>query len=183
MGIFLLQLCVLKSVDQCKFFLFHALNIKLVLGLLHLFPRKLLLKSHPCTVLTFHEVHLALLCCRLLLRLDHVLHVAGAILFSLPLLHVSLPSLLLLSLCLIRSLLLLDSRCHLAVIDGFIGLRFLLLIVLASHLLVHLLLAQALIFGLLVHHVALALRNDLVGTLARFINLLVHLQSHNQNGG
>ena len=118
---------------------------------------------------------MALLCRRLLLSLDHILHVTGTVLLGLPLLHVPLPGHLLFSLGLIRHLLLLNGRIHLAVIDGFVGLRLLLLVMFASHLLVHLLLAHALILRLLVHHVALALGDNLVRSLARLINLLVHL--------
>ena len=175
MGALLHHLCVLKSIDECKLFLLHALHIKLVLVLLHVLPGELLLEGLPSAALAFHQVYLSLFRSLLLLRLNHILHVTGTILFILPLLHVTLPCLLLLGLGLIRHRLLLHGCVHFAVIDCLVSLVLDLPIVLTFHFFIHLLLAEALLLSMLVHDVALALGDNLVGTLARLINLLVYL--------
>ena len=111
-----------------------------------------------------------------------MLHVLGAGLLLGTLLVVSQASHLFLGLCFHGSLLLSSSSVHFTVRHGIICILLGSLVHLALHRLVHILLAQALLLGLLVHDVALALRHDLIGALPRLINLLYHLPQSIRNG-
>lgn len=111
----------------------------------------------------------------MLLRIDHVLHVPGSVLFLAALLLVPLPNGFFLSLGLHRSLLLALRGGILALHDSFICHLLAHQVLLAPTMLVHLLLAEALLFGLLSIYISLPLGDYLASSLTRFINLLHNL--------
>jgi len=178
---FLHQLCVLQSIDEFELFTLHFSHVRLILRLLFSLARHLLLQLLPGAILALHHVEFALLGSLLLLRIDHVLHVSGSVLLLAPLLLVPLPNGFFLRLRLHRGLLLALHRRHLALHDSFICHLLAHQVILALPLLVHLVLAEALLFNLLNIDVPLPLGDDLAGSLTRFINLphdfaLFHLE-------
>jgi len=146
-----------------------------VLRLLRSLLLQFRLKLLPSTVLTLHQVHLTLLVRLLFLGLNHVLHVASTLLLLLPLFVVAHPGHLLLSLGLERHVPLFVDCVHFAVVDCLVSNLLVSFVTLAFHFFIHALLLVTLLFRLRVHHVALALRDDLSGTFASLINFLVNL--------
>ena len=126
-------------------------------------------------VLSLHEVELALLSCLLLLPLDHIFHVASTLLFHCPLFFVHLASSLFLLFSIICDHLLLLLRRVLTILHSLITLLLRGAIHLAFHSLIHLLLAHAILFGVLRHDVPLPLTDDLIRSLPRLIDLLDNL--------
>ena len=122
---------------------------------------------------------------RLLLLLhDHVLHVLSPLVLLALLLHVSLPNSFFISFRFQSCLLLPLLRAHLAISDSLVRLLLASPVLLPLNILLHLLVLEALLFLLLSIDVPLALRYDLAGTLAGFINFLhdlalLHFQESN----
>jgi hypothetical protein len=169
------QLCILQSIDKFELFTLHTLHICLVLGLVISLTIKLLFELLAGTILAIYKVELALLGRLLLLCKNHVLHVSRFVLFHRSLLMVPLSNGLLLGFGLKSDLFLSLLGSHFTLGNCFVGLIFHPSVHLAFHLLVHLLLAHAFFLGLLVHHVSLALGDNLVSTFASLIDLLDYL--------
>ena len=172
MSCLLKRLRLLQSLDELELFSLHASDISFVLGLLPRISIQFLLNLHGCAILALHKVHLALLRSLLLLRLDHVLHVLSASQFLSTLLVFAHAGHLLLSLRFLSNLLLLHRSRVLTSIDFGSCLVLDCSGLLALDLFIHLLLTGTFFFCLLIHHIALPLRHDLVGTLSRLIDLL-----------
>lgn len=169
------QLCILESINELKLFTLHSSHICLILGLFVGLASQFFFELLPCAILPLNELLLSLLGGLLLLLLDHVLHVASTLLLCRPLLLVHLASGLFLHLGVESSLLLALHGCHLAILDSFGRLLLVLTIHLAPHRLIHRLLTEALLFGLLVLDVSLSLTDDLIRTLPSLINLFHYL--------
>ena len=181
MSCLLKRLRLLQSLDELELFSLHASDISFVLGLLPRISIQFLLNLHGCAILALHKVHLALLRSLLLLRLDHVLHVLSASQFLSTLLVFAHAGHLLLSLRLLSNLLLLHRSRVLTSIDFGSCLVLDCSGLLALDLLIHLLLTGTFLFCLLIHHIALPLRHNLIGTVPCLINFLVHLLPSIQN--
>ena len=166
------QLCILESIDELKLLTLHTSNVCLILSLLISFTSQLLFELLTSSILPLHELHLSLLCGLLLLLLDHSFHVAGTLLLVRALLLVHLPRRLLLHFSVEGGLFLPLHRAHLTILDSLVRNLFVLTIHLAFHSFVHLLLAEALLLGLLILDVPLPLADDLICALSRLIDLL-----------
>lgn len=166
------QLCILESIDQLKLLTLHTSNVCLILSLLISLTSQLLFELLTSSILPLHELHLSLLGGLLLLRLDHSLHVAGTLLLVRALLLVHLPRRLLLHFSVEGGLFLPLHRAHLTILHSLVRNLFVLTIHLAFHSFVHLLLAEALLLGLLILNVPLPLADDLICALSRLIDLL-----------
>ena len=120
-------------------------------------------------------LQLSLLGRLLLLSTDHFLHISGTVLLLRSLLCVPLPGLFFLGLGVESFQFLHLEGCVFAVGHSLISSVFCPAIHLTFHLLLHHLLALTFFFGLLGHDVSLALGNNLIGPLARLVDLFDNL--------
>lgn len=136
---------------------------------------ELLLNLLSGAVLPLDHVHLPLGSSRLLLSLNHVLHILSSLLFHGPLVQVLLSGGLLLSLSLTCKLSLSVNSSHLAVHHSFVAHSLPLQIGISSLLLIQLLSHQSLLLLLLSHNVSLSLGDDLTCPLSSLIDLFDYL--------
>lgn len=147
-----------------------------MLRLLGGLSRQFLFELLTSAVLSFHEVDFPLLSSLLLLRLDDVLHVSSPRLLLFALLIVPQLRHSLLCLRLLRHLLLPLGSLHLAVGNGLDDRLLDALVHLAFHCFVHFLFLLAVLLGLLAQKVSLSLRDDLIRSFPRLVDLFHDLR-------
>ena len=157
MGLLLKKFRILESIDKLELFLLHSPNLSLICILVAGLTIQLTLYRLTNAIASVHLIKLALVSCLLFLSRDHELSLAGPLLLSSPLLHVSHPKCILVLFGLIGLLLGFRLLLQLAIVNLLVIHVFVSFIVLSNHFFLHLDFSLPFLFFLLMHDVTLAL--------------------------